>query len=104
MIILDESVGADKIRDEIRAWHKCEVTTVHTLGFSGMQDTAIPALLRRHPGCIFVTDNWSDFWNKVKGHPDFTIICFDVSGRRQLIPGCLKLLLKQPDLRTRKKR
>jgi hypothetical protein len=69
---------------------------------SVVKDDGIPHLLRsaRHP--TFVTQDWTDFWQRIPVHPDYCVVCFTLpSGRARAIAPLLRRLFRMPAFQTR---
>lgn len=102
MIVVDEHLMQPELLDGFR-WYRGSVVPLPELaGFTGAEDALIPALLRRRRGCVFVTNNAQDFWQKIDAEPTCCIVGFSLSPERVLeIPRLLQRLLKTPPFDTR---
>ena len=103
MIILDEQLLDPQLARAVALSVRGRVRHITDLGpHRVIKDDAIPALLRtvRHP--IFVTPNWTDFWERTAPDARYCILCFALPRERRLeIPLLMRRLFSLPDFRTR---
>jgi hypothetical protein len=70
-----------------------------------IKDEAIPSLLLRERQPTFVTGDVTGFWNKVKPHPNFCIVCFGLPTEQwHRIPLLLRRLFRTEGFRTKRER
>ena len=82
MIVLDEQISHEEIRNAILAWYP-RVETLKSLGWAGLSDESIRRVLREHRGCSFVTINHRHFWRRWDGDARFTLLCLSLTTERQ---------------------
>jgi hypothetical protein len=103
MIVLDEQLQGVGLEEDIARWYRGRVCFISALRpGSIVKDDSIPHLLRstRHP--TFVTQDWTDFWQRTAAHRDFCIVCFVLpSEQAQEIAPLLRRLFRLPGFQTR---
>lgn len=106
MIVLDEQICREKLREEIGRWHKGKVECIlEARPKTVIKDDVIPALLRRFKDPTFVTINYTDFWKRVPSKLPYCIICLRLPTERwREVAGILRLILRQKEFNTKKKR
>jgi hypothetical protein len=101
--VLDEQLQGVGLEEAIARWYRGRVCFIGALRpGSIVKDDGILHLLQstRHP--TFVTQDWTDFWQRVPAHRDFCIVCFTLpSGQAREIAPVLRRLFRQPAFQTR---
>lgn len=105
MIIFDENAKQQVLRDT-SVWYKGRVASITTLRLGTIiKDDVIPALLRSVKQPTFVTNNVFDFWQKIRAHPHYCIMCFVLPNQRMHeIPPKLQKILRMKEFRSKSAR
>ncbi len=106
MIVLDESIQDDLLRNAIAAWYSGKVELIENLRPDTIiKDEAMPTLLRRANYPTFITVNVKDFWRKTPANNSYCIIAFVVPQEDALkLSSPLRELLKLPQFSTKNRR
>lgn len=106
MIVLDENLKDNRIRDAIAQWYQGQVLFIRDLRPNTIiKDEAIPSLLQRVNEPAFVTINVSDFWIQTTPSPRFCIIAFEIPKERSLeIPLLLREILRLDEFKSKASR
>ena len=103
MIVLDEQLQGVRIEEEIARWYRGRVCFVSSLRpGSIVKDDGIPHLLGSMRQPTFVTQDWTDFWQRIPAHRDFCIVCFAIpSEQAREIAPLLRRMLRLSAFQTR---
>lgn len=96
MIVLDENLKDNHIRNAIAQWYQGQVVFSRDLRPNTIiKDEAIPSLLQRVNVPTFVTINVGDFWIQTTPSPRFCILAIEIPKERSLeIPRLLREILQ----------
>jgi hypothetical protein len=103
VIVLDENLLGLRVNNPIAVWYPGRVCYVTDLR-SGtvIKDEAIPQLLQRLKGTMFVTTNAIDFWRCELAHSRYCIVCLSLPNERiREVPELLRRLLRLPEFATK---
>jgi hypothetical protein len=103
MIVLDEHLQGVGIEGAIARWYRGRVCFITELRPNiVIKDEMIPHLLRTVSQPTFVTLNWRHFWERIRAHDDYCIVCLTLStGRATETPQVLRRLLHLDGFRTK---
>lgn len=106
MIGLDEQLLGRGLEQSIAEWYRGKVVFITDLRpGTVIKDEAIPAILHRDPGALFVTINESDFWRTVAVSDRFCVVCIAIpDSQAAQIDPLLRRLLRLPQFRTKAQR
>jgi len=94
MIVVDEQLRSSGVEEGIARWYRGRVANLTSLRpRTVIKDDAVPVLLRRVPGCTFVTIDARDFWRRLQADERFCVVCFPLPDDRATeIPELLRRL------------
>ncbi len=103
MIVFDENIHQQSLMKSVATWYRGQVVSITMLRPGTLiQDEVIPTLLQQANEATFVTNNVSDFWQKVLAHQNYCIICISLPNNRLYeISGLLRRLFLLPKFRTK---
>ena len=79
MIVVDENAAGETLLNLIRGWYRGKVCGIRDLlPGAVIKDEMIPRLLAAELQPTFVTFNVSDFWQEIKPHSKFCIVCLPI--------------------------
>lgn len=106
MIVLDEHLTDESLKNAIARWHQGRVAFIKTLRLGTLiKDDAIPTILQQLKQPTFVTIDWRDFWRRFSADERYCIICFAFELKRcNEIPNLLRRLLSLAPFKTKNNR
>ncbi len=104
--MLDEQLNDGRMIRALARWYVGAVLTINELRPGTLiDDDEIAALLRQQKDAVFVTLNYTDFWQIIEPHSRYCIVCFKLTIDRKLeIPERLRELFQAEELNTKRKR
>jgi hypothetical protein len=104
VIYLDEDLCGEAIKAAL-GWYWGAVQEVTSFAPKGLDVEDLWGRLAQEKDFIFVTNNTADFWNKLDGHPRYSILCVDADkGDAELVSHLIRSALRLDPLRTARSR
>src|SRR5205823_385767 len=76
VIVVDENAASESLLKAIQSWYRGKVCNIRELlPGAVIKDEMIPRLLATALQPTFATSNVSDFWQQIRPHPRFCVIC-----------------------------
>jgi hypothetical protein len=105
LIVLDENLKDPQVTAAIHGWYRGRVCSINELRpATTIKDEAIPMLLRAHSGCVFITENESDFWRRPLTDPNYCVIALGAGFEPEDVSIAIRAVLRLKGFRTRKER
>ena len=103
MIVLDEQLLGRGLEQSIASWYRGAVVFITDLRPNTViKDEAIPAILSRESGALFVTINESDFWRTVAISARFSVVCMAIpDSQAAQVDPLLRRLLRNPQFKSK---